>query len=101
MVGVDLGLRAGGQVLAAVLPHRGEPGGGDCLAVRGREIDLLGGELGVHFVPDEGMGPGQQHAGRDQLMQVHVRGGQARLPAGGREPAGASRVRLLPSRLLR
>ena len=37
VVGVDLGLSAGGQLLAAVLPHRGELRGGDGLAVRGRE----------------------------------------------------------------
>jgi hypothetical protein len=53
VVGVDLGLGAGGQLLAAVLPHRGELGGGDGLAVRGREEDLLRGELGVDFAADE------------------------------------------------
>src|SRR4029079_13558461 len=66
VVGVDLGLRACGELLAPVLPHRGVLGGGDCLAVRGREEDLLGGELGMHFVPDVAVSPGEQPAGCDK-----------------------------------
>jgi hypothetical protein len=37
-----------------------------CSAVGGWQVDLLGGELGVHFVPDEGMGPGEQAGGCDK-----------------------------------
>ncbi len=59
MVGVDLGLGAGGQLLPGVLVHRGELRGLDSGAVTRREVDLLRSELGVHFVPDEVMGPGQ------------------------------------------
>src|SRR6185437_11717747 len=66
VVGVDLGLGAGGQLLAAVWAHGGEFGGGDGFAVRGGEVDLLSGELGADFAADEGVGPGQQAAGGDQ-----------------------------------
>jgi hypothetical protein len=60
VVGVDLGLRAGGQLLAGVLLHRGELGSGDRGAALGREVDLLRRELAVYLVVDEVVRPRQQ-----------------------------------------
>jgi hypothetical protein len=57
VVRVDLGLGAGGQLLPAVLPHRGELGSRDGRAVGRREVDLLGGEPGVHFIADRWFHP--------------------------------------------
>ena len=63
VVGVGLGLRAGGHLLAGVGGHGRGVGGGQGLdgrAARGREIDLLGSELGVHLVAHEIVSPQQQ-----------------------------------------
>jgi hypothetical protein len=43
------GICGSGQLLAAVLSHRRELGDSGCLAVRGREVNLLRGELSVRL----------------------------------------------------
>ena len=68
VVGVGLGLRSGGQVLAGVLLQGclvgsrkiGESGLG------GRHRDVLLGELVVNLVPDEQAGPGEQTSSNEQ-----------------------------------
>ena len=69
VVGVGLGLRAGGQRLPGVGAHGGLVGGGQGLEPGvgcGGEDDFLGGELVVHLAVGERVAPHQQPARDEQ-----------------------------------